>query len=393
MIETISTETEDPAWQELIRNQISSRTYRYTSPQREEKLEKRQAMIVDKFKTKADEFSQKHPHLPMRMFQDDTFSMPAVAVLATYLEAKKGVTNLFVCKSHEAFQKKLTDIVRYMGNIRVAMVVTDWAEVSKSDDPKDGDYGTDATHKLAVCVEKKGEKIKIAILDPLGTHKSEISPGKALASAESLRYADLGGLDYLLWAICHSGLNLQETTLYYSKVERQNTLFACETFALRDGIAFLKDPNFFDHLETQKLLFKEGKAALTLFKIKSLPPAFMQGAQSVKLLNKYSNGDHDPEELKALNEKVSKHFIEVSGKNQNHTFNQKSMKYMLLVTAALEVLPPEQLQAIVRRTLLTAPRVPLAEDLTIRTLSDIPSCKTEVIIKKEETPFSRLQGD
>jgi hypothetical protein len=379
-------------WHQLVREGISRQAYHYSSPQTFSEIYELRERVEKKLIDDSDKFSDRHPESFIHLiFDNDELTMPGVAILATYLRKRKGLDNLFVCKSLEAFQKKLNEISRLEGNTRQALVLTDWPEVDEEQDLKDGEYGADIAHKLAVCIEKTGAQIKIVILDPMAydDDDNEISPHLIFSAAKDLKYISLEGIGYPLWYIFHSSLNLKNTSIYYSAIHRQNTFTGCETFALEDGIAFLRDPHFFDNIRTKRLLFKEGEAELRLHKINSLPPAFMWGAQSLTLLRAYvqeNEKTQDPKQLQAietLKRKVESHLIEVNGKLQNHYNNQKSLKYHLIADASLEKIPTKKLQQIINETLLTTPRLPLAEDKFPQTLSDLHQWRPVTIIEED----------
>lgn len=366
-------------WQELVRHGIQKQAYHYTSPQTYSSVDDFRENVEKKVAADAEKSLDRHPKvLVHQIFQKDQLAMSGIAILATYLRVKKGIDNLFVCKSLEAFQKKLDEISCLKKDIRLALVMTDWPEIKEEQAQEDEEYRSALAHKLVVCLEKKGPQIKIGILDPMGIDDDDISPARILASASDLKFALMSGIDAILWYIYHSSLNMEQTSVYYSKVRRQKTLTGCETFALTDGLSFLRDPHFFENLRAQRLLFKEGKAELKLYKIKLLPPDFMCGTQSLKLLKKYTQ--KNPTLPSLFHQKIAKHLVEVDGKLQNHSINHKSMKYHLIVAAALEKITTKGLQQIIHETLLTTPRLPLGN--APQTLSDIHHFKPDVMIEE-----------
>jgi hypothetical protein len=57
--------------------------------------------------------TDRHPETFItQVLEDDLLAMAGIAILAAYLRTKKRLNNLFVCKSLEAFQKKLDEISR-----------------------------------------------------------------------------------------------------------------------------------------------------------------------------------------------------------------------------------------------------------------------------------------
>jgi hypothetical protein len=383
--------TDPKPWHRLVREGISKEAYRYASPQTFSQVSEFRWNVEKKLEEDAEKLSDRHPEAFVKqILDDDELTMQGLAILAAYVRRTKGLDNIFVCKSLEAFQKKLDEIGRLEGNIRLSMVLTDWPEVDDEHDKKDGEYGADIIHKLAVCVEKTGAQVKIAILDPLAADEDDISPFKVLSSAKDLQYVEIDGVAYLLWYIYHSSLDMKNTSVYYSTIRRQHTYTGCETFAFNDAIAFQRNPRFFDHLRAKRLRISEGEAELKLYKIESLPPAFMRGAQSLRLLKEYveeREKSQDPEILQniaTLKRKVETHLVEVDGKLQNHSNNQKSIKFHLIAANSLGMISTEELQKIIKETLLTTPRLPLGSGP--QTLSDLHLCRPKITIEEIDEP-------
>ncbi|HEY5235442.1 MAG TPA: hypothetical protein VIJ14_04625 [Rhabdochlamydiaceae bacterium] len=365
--------TKTNPWYQVVRDAISKQAYRHSSPDNSHKdlrwdVEKK---IIAECKTLSEKHSE--PFIS-QIFEDDEMNMPGVAIVAAYLRQKKAVNNLFVCKSHEAFQQKLEEVSRLEGNVRLALIMADSPEQEEEHDKKDGEYGSDFSHKLAICIEKTGTQMKIAILDPMISKKTMVSPVLVHAPLKTMKYVQLDGLGYALWEIFHSSLDIANTSIYYSSVKRQRNYSGCETFALYDGVAFLNDPHFFEKVQVRKTVLKEDDLQLKLNKIETLPPAFMVGTQSLKQLNEYyekNETQQDPKAMEELKRKVGKNLIEVDGTLQNHYNEQKSIKHHLLTLAALELLSTTELQQIIRDPLLTVSRLPLTEGQAPKTLSDL----------------------
>ncbi len=184
-----------------------------------------------------------------------------------------------------------------------------------------------------------------------------------------------------MWYIYHSKLDWNKTEFYYSSVDRQETGYGCETFALRDAVSFLQEPRFFDKI--QKLSVEIEAPArnirMQLQQINQLPPAFMKGTQNKSALEDYMGSySNDPEKLQEISDlkkTIEKHTVqiekikddEVKIKTQNHYINHCSMKYHL---SALKMTEPEELQKIISEALLTVPRPVMKEGELPRTLSD-----------------------
>jgi len=375
--------TKTKPWYQVVRDAISKQAYCHSSPQSFYEI---RSNLEDKISAERETLSKKHSETFInQIFEDEEMNMPAVAIVAAYLRQRKTVNNLFVCKSHEAFQKKLEEINHLEGNARLALIMPASPEQYEGDDKKDGEYGADSFHKFAICIEKTGPVMKIAILDPLVSKKEMISPLMVHAPLKIINYAPLDGLNYALWEIFHSSLDMNNTSVYYSSVKRQRAGTGCETFALNDGVAFLNDPHFFEKAQVKKITLQEEDLQLKLNKIVTLPPAFMVGTQSLKQLNDYykNAGQQDPKAMEELKGKVEKHSIEINGILQNHYIEQKSVKHHLLALAALELLSTEELRQIIREPLLTASRLPLTEGQMPEMISDLHYYNPVTVIEQE----------
>ena len=371
-------------WYQVVRDAISKQAYRHSSPQIycEDPLRR---SLEDKILAEREKLSKKHSKTFVSQVFEGDENMPGVAIVAAYLRQRKTVDNLFVCKSHEAFQQKLEEVSRLEGNVRLALIMPNSPEQHEMYDKKDGEYGANSTHKFAICIEKTGPRMKIAILDPRVYEKEVISPMLVHAPLKTIKYVELNGLGYALWGIFHSSLDMNNTSVYYSSVKRQRIFSGCETFALYDGVAFLNDPHFFEKAQVKKITLQEEDLQLKLNKIVTLPPAFMVGTQSLKQLNDYYKNaeQQDPKAMEELKRKVEKHLIEVNGTQQNHYIEQKSIKHHLLTLAALELLPTEELRQIIQEPLLTASRLPLTEGQAPKMLSDLHYYDSVKIIEQK----------
>jgi formate dehydrogenase maturation protein FdhE len=111
----------------------------------------------------------------------------------------------------------------------------------------------------------------------------------------------------------------------------------------------------------------------------------MVGTQSLQQLNDYyENGSQqDPKAMEELKKKAGKHLINVDGTLQNHYMHQKSIKYHLIVLAALELFSTAQLQQIMRKPLLTVSRLPLTDGQAPKTLSDLHYHNPVIVTKQD----------
>ena len=282
---------------------------------------------------------------------DTLMQMPGVAIIATYLRRKHGLKNLFVCSSLEAFREKLNQIDGLKEDVRCALILPQETDFEKSVHHYFGYAG----HKTVACVEKKGRDVRIALIDALGDFPEFFQEGNKTSSFTILQYIKTS--------------SLKKPKIYYCGVERQTTGHSCESFALRDAIAFLKDPQFFE-----KIRFKRVESGMR--EIKLLPPAFMKGTQKSSTLVRFgpkylrTNRPNKELEVSDLHTCVNKHTVTVidpqakkSRKMQNHYINHKSLKYHNILLKALETTSPKELSMIVNESLLVVPRTTLVSKL------------------------------
>lgn len=254
-----------------------------------------------------------------------SFRMPGVALVASYLAEKKKVKGLFVCKTLEALSRKIQEISENPQDQRAALIVGASHCSLGSNFPQ---------HKVAVCVEKKEGKLTIALLDSQPEFEN-----KTIAS-EHLQGAIWNEQELVFRAILKGS---GEARFLHSQVEIQKS-FGCETFALKNSLAFLKDPLFFSRIICSK------KKTAPCVVIKRLPPEYMVGAQSTAIINRYRKKGGEFETLQAY---WNAHLIKgPGGKVQNHYITKKSFTYLKFVSLALKKFKPHEIQAIVNKTLI-----------------------------------------
>lgn len=153
----------------------------------------------------------------------------------------------------------------------------------------------------------------------------------------------------------------------HSQVPREKS-YGCAVFALQDAIAYLRDPNFFNRIlcsEEQVHVDEEYKIEVITF----LPPEHMIGTQSSQLLKDYRNAGGEFNQVllgrkKTLQDYLNSNEILASNgydlaKSQNHYTTKKLFKYLKLIVRTLETLSPEEVESIIRKTLVTADTRPL----------------------------------
>jgi hypothetical protein len=127
--------------------------------------------------------------------------------------------------------------------------------------------------------------------------------------------------------------------------------YGCAVFALRNGVAFLRDSEFFNKIKIDATTTL--KNDMKLHRITRLPAASMVPAQSMSLLDAYIQcPDNDLNVVgknKSLKDYMNTHVITVKGKRQNHYTSTKIIKYMDLVMKALESQKPEEVDTWINR--------------------------------------------
>lgn len=304
---------------------------------------------------------------------DDLLTMQGVAIIATYLKEKHRLNNLFVCNSLEAMQNKLAETQNSKEDGRYALVIGNYCEVpdqigEQTDAPSE--YTSTVNHKIMIGVEKKGSEIKVVLMDALDEDLEGVSPKFVLSPVRDLEHSFGVNIEVILWYLCQV-LSPENTKIYYSNVNRQNTYYGCETFALKDALFFLRDPAFFEKIQVETKLLTENQYHLILGEIQSLPPAFMKGAQSRRLLAQYNESEtySSKEEKENLKTHVTNHLVSVEDKQHNYYINRQSFKYHLFVLNVLKVMSEEAIQSVIQKTFLRAYRAKNGE--FPKTLSDL----------------------
>jgi hypothetical protein len=242
-----------------------------------------------------------------------------LAIAATYMKEKKGLKNLYVCTSRAAFEKAFAQVQASPQDTRVAFIVFDrWRELSLGP----------ISHFWTIGIEKTNSTLKVACLDGLGQDADEI------ADQFKPNFFDTKNLE-----------------IYFSSVRIQNDGIGCETFALRFGVDFLEDSQFFNHIQTKLKKHKIRNAPV--YKITRLPLPFMKMAQSFNLLRDYlqtHQGDTKP-----LESAISKHsFCSPEHETYRNYYNEeRAVKYLTIALTAMKTLPPQEFYRTIFDSLLT----------------------------------------
>ena len=177
--------------------------------------------------------------------------MPAMAVGAHYLSKKTGVKGLFVCQTLEAFQKKFNDVLNHPEDQRCSFILPCFS--STVNFPPNT-----AQHKVCVCMEKKGTDIHIALMDsqPLDF---KFNPDHCRVEDDLWKEGDGFNVQELIYRpILKSSFEGLNPHFYISTVPRQKS-GGCAIYALRDGVEFLRDADFFeeDYVDRPRSTYKE----------------------------------------------------------------------------------------------------------------------------------------
>lgn len=258
------------------------------------------------------------------LFDYDTFEIPGIALIATYLKEKKGLKGLFVCESHESFIGKIKEIAKTQNqHERYAFIIETRARGQK--------------HKICIGVERKKEKLCLVALDSLGSESS--------CSAYFFNYVRVQCKKESI-----------DLCFVISSVRRQFGSSGCSIFALQDAVSFLQDPDFLAKVEIESRVEKD------VSYITRLSPAFMIGMQSVSQFIKYKEDiaevekEDIPGRKKTLEEYFNQNCIKpndpAAAKQQNHYITKKILWYQSLIIGALKTSSSEDLKATINKSLI-----------------------------------------
>lgn len=288
-------------------------------------------------------------------------TMEGISIIANYLCEKHNFNNLFVCKNLDAFKRKLQEVDAAKEDMRLVLIVPSYQsscacfhKVCSEPSHKVPDFHSQ--HKIPVLIEKTEGKIKLCVADSAG-------PIPLRMAYTNLDRSNTFSCEELLHAYMRAA-NLHEATYYYANVRRH---FAhrggCSTFALRDSVAFLQNPNFFNEIEAKGGIapFVEQGTIDSPFYITNLPPEMMKSAQSMTALNKYKErnttdgfdltvkmGKHQ----RTWDESVAKHTVSVEGKSQNKMIDERIAKYHRLIIEYVTTLSLKELSKKIQRHLI-----------------------------------------
>lgn len=284
--------------------------------------------------------------------------MSGVALIASYLTEKKQVKGLYVCETLEALSARICQVDSSLEDQRFAFIVGTF--------PSSDECGPNyPQHKVVVCVEKKEGQLTIALLDaaPEPNLNDEIIPESFTEDIWDRWYIEdeFNCQELVYRAIMNACRHSKsQVRLLHSQVLRQKD-FGCEVFALQDALAYLRDPDFFSKIKCSEELTVTIDDKYEIEVITALPPQYMVGTQSAKMINEYRKcgGDFDTMldgKKKSLQNYLDANQVEVkkddTTKIQNHYITKKTFKYLNFAVLSLKELGRAEIEKVVNRTLI-----------------------------------------
>lgn len=335
-----------------------------------------QENYVDKVKKNYGELAKKHTTLDLMGENYGlgfciSFKMQGLSLIGSYLKQKHQLQNLYVCDSLEAFQHELYELLKVSQSktdIKAAFVISTRGLV-----PSKG-YMPENQHKATVCIEKLNGKLHIIYLD---SEPKEVN--EELLKMDISRFKDRdedkmddGSSFAVFWAIYHSGVDIEKAELFQFIKTREHAHYGCETFALKDAVAFLKTDRFLAKVKCNR------KSGDKIGVIPTLPPQFMKTTQSMDQLTEYceknqrlaneliprSPGSTKPSlTLSDIVKNNTRKGYNSKGElvDQNHYVSMISLKYHLMALKAMEVMSTEQLEKVIAETFVSVERPELKE--------------------------------
>jgi hypothetical protein len=291
--------------------------------------------------------------IPFQNVNVQAASMPGVSLLANFLSRETEQDHLHVCQNLQAFQKKLEEIKNKEEDQRCVLITPTHFSMVNPDKK-----ATCELHKVAVCIEKKEGKIKIGILDstPYVVNPSQVHLEKGNFSTQDLIFSYMKSAKLPIHTEFYTPYVVIDKEGNKKEGDRQFAVEGgCSTFALRDGIAFLRDQQLFDNLS----LVSGGGTVENPFLYNNLPPNFMKTTQSWSKLNRYAslNEEWTKKPLgtspRNLIQTMEHHKMEVHGKLQNWLVSRRTVKYQLLLIFLLNHHSDAELNAMMKQKFVT----------------------------------------
>lgn len=341
---------------------------------------KRACLVIDRYQ----ELKVNHPDLQLMAPNYGlngnfiSFSMQGLAVIASDLKQKHHLEHLYVCDSVEAFQDKLLEMSN-AEDFKASFVIParalswSWSRVQESQ------------HKASVLVEKKEGKLKIVYMDSEPREVNESLLSKEVSALSHLDTEEGSPSFATFWAITHSGIDMNNVELSRFIHKREHANLGCETFALKDAVAFLKTDNFSD-----KVVRAPTPEGSSISPIIALPADFMKTAQSMSQIQKYMqdypalanqnlvtrSAAKSPRTLQqAVQQRTAKGYNK-NGKlvDQNHYTSAFSLKYHRMLLESMEQMETEELKDKINSTFVFKERPLQNRGETPKTMNDMFNC-------------------
>lgn len=304
-----------------------------------------------------------------------SFNMKGLSLIASELKAKHQLEHLHVCDSLEAFQNKLLEISQSEGDLKAALIIPTRGLASYIT------HVPESQHKTTVCIEKKDGKLKIMYIDSQPWDVDESLVKKPICELQDLDLA-VGNASFgAFWAIYHSGIDMNHVELSRFMPTREHAGFGCETFALKDSVAFLKTDNFFG-----KMIKGPTPKGSAISQVIALPPDFMKTTQSLSQIQKYAEEypalanqnlirrkSDSPRSLQqAVKLRTKKGYNKNSQKvDQNHYTTMFSLKYHKMLLDSMANLETQAIKDKIDSTFVFVDRPLLKKGETPKTINDL----------------------
>lgn len=304
-----------------------------------------------------------------------SFNMRGLSLIASELKAKHQLNHLYVCESLEAFQSKLLEISQTEGNLKASLIVPTSA-LSKS-----ARHVPESQHKSSVCIEKKDGKLRMMYMDSQPAYVDEPIVVEKIAKLKNLSIHTGNASFMVFWAIYHSGIDLSQVELSRFIDKREHAYFGCETFALKDSVAFLRTKNFFE-----KIVKRPKQSGVAIREVIALPADFMKTAQSLTQIEKYvkdypalANQNlirREGRSARTLQQAVKLRTKKGYNKqhqpvDQNHYVSTFSVKYHKMLLDSMASLKTKALQNKIDSTFVSVERPLLKQGETPKTMHDL----------------------
>jgi hypothetical protein len=295
------------------------------------------------------------------------FHMPGLALAASFRAEKKGLKGLYVCEQVQAFARAMEDVARGPDG-KFAFIIPVLPSGRQQMDPLlVRDY---PQHKVAVCVEKHGHELNVAIMDPEPLSDAwSITPGHLVTRTddpwEGCERSGAFTSNELILRALRPAVNICTTHVHIARPHRE-TSFGCAVFALHDAETFLQDRDFFSRIvpsRSRQSVYSHdsstGRTSMDWQTIEAFPPDYMVGTQSLTALWDYEREHPSLSQQpfvtkdRTLKEYAKKYHRPFQDHMRNQYIMWKAFCFSHLMSKALHTLQPEDVQSRIHRHLLS----------------------------------------